>query len=67
MGKLANQSILWKFILRYLHTMEFADSKPFIKWTRSFNEEAGFTPVMLLHVNIVVGEKQVSNGNSSMV
>lgn len=47
--------------------MEFADSKPFIKWTRSFNEEAGFTPVMLLHVNIVVGEKQVSNGNSSMV
>lgn len=30
--------------------MEFADSKPFIKWTHSFKEEAGFTPVMLLHV-----------------
>ena len=47
--------------------MEFADSKPFIKWTHSFKEEAGFTPVVLRHVNIVVGEKQVSNGNSSML
>lgn len=66
-GNWLNQSILWKFILRYWHTMEFPNCKPFIKWPHSLREETGFTLVGLLPVNKGVVGQQAFNGNSSMV